>query len=252
MSITRRAIILVFASLAFQGQANPLAKTDAPVSIPGLRLDISDSEFCRKTRHDRENNIGKEPDLTLDTPVHVRDSAMCFSPGENLFFVANQEAQKILGPHAPWYLQISSEFRGRVKEACNIMGYENDEISRAYDHCIENRYEELMGPYEDKYRREAGNYVRKRRQVAESLVVRCDASLSIKRSRLPKELRFPVAYFDPKVSSVPGWLLEEKLGDPDWLEKISKLKVNDIMHDVLGKDCPGDMVFWVTYNAPGL
>ena len=146
--------------------------TSRPAPMPSAAIDITDSEFCQKARFDRDTAIGKEPNLKKIDAVTATDSALCFTPDENLYFVANQEAQDILGPHAPWYLQISKEFRGRVTEACKIMGYENDDISRAYDHCIENRYEELMGPYEDKYRREAGNYVRKRKQVAESLVVR--------------------------------------------------------------------------------
>ena len=250
MSTIRWATVLLVSTLSALAIANPLGNRNAP-SMPSHKMDISDTEFCRKARYERETFVSQEPDLIKDsTPVHSNDLAMCFSPDENLFFIANKEAQKILGPHAPWYLQISSEFRARVEEACNIMGFENDEISRAFDHCVESRYEELMGPYEIKYRREAGSYISKRRQVAESLVVRCDAALSIKRTRLPRDIRFPIAYYDPNFSSVPQWLLEERIDDNVWLERMSKLKVNDIMHDVVGNDCPGNMVYWVTYNGP--
>ena len=241
---------VLLSTYSLTASANPLATPNSPPA-KGHHMDIGDTEFCRKARYEREKNISKEPDLIKGAePVHTNDLAMCFSPGENLYFTANKEAQKILGPHAPWYVKIGAEFRVRVEEACKILGFENNEISRAYDHCVESRYEELMGPYESRYRREADTYITKRREVAESLVVRCDAALSIKRNRLPKEIRFPVAYYDQNFSSVPRWLLEDRIGDDDWLERMSQLKVNDIMHDVLGKDCPGSMVFWVTYNAP--
>ncbi|WOG27725.1 hypothetical protein [Endozoicomonas sp. 8E] len=221
-------------------------------SVPGAAFDVTDSEFCQKARFEREKAVGREPDLSKIEVVTAQDAALCFTPDENLFFVANQEAQNILGPHAPWYLQISREFRERVKEACKIMGYQNDDVSRAYDHCLEDRYEELMGPYEDKYRREAGNYLSKRRQVAESLVVRCDAALSIKRSRLPRDLKFPLAYYDKHINALPSWFLEEKLDDTDWIRKMADLKANELMSEVLGDDCPGNMVYWVTYDPPGV
>ena len=249
MSTFNKAVVFTALSLLASGSALALSP-DNIAPMPNVRLDITDSEFCQKARYERETAVSKEPDLIKIDAVNTEDAALCFSPDENLYFVANQEAQTILGPHAPWYLQIAAEFRERVTEACRIMGYQNDEISRAYDHCIENRFEELMGPYEDKYRREAGNYVQKRKQIAESLVVRCDAALSIKRGRLPKDLRFPLAYYDTGISSLPNWFVEEKLDDPKWIKKMNKLKANDVMNEILGDDCPGNMVYWVTYNPP--
>ena len=227
-----------------------LAATKDSRASFGVSLDVTDSDFCQKARYDRETAMSQEPDLSKIDAVNTQDATLCFSPDENLYFVAVQEAQNIIGPHALWYIKIGEETRGRAKEACKVMGYANDEVSRAYDHCVENRYEELMGPYEDKYRREAGEYIRKRRQMAESLVVRCDAALSIKRSRLPRDIRFPLAYYDKRISAMPSWFLEEKLGDEKWLERMGQLKANELMRDVLGDECPGSMVFWVTYTAP--
>lgn len=250
MSHLRWVAVVIVSALSLQAVANPLAQTNKS-PLKTHRMDISDTEFCRKARYDRETDVQKEPDLIQGTePVHTNDQNLCFSPDENLLFTANQEAQKILGPHAPWYVKISTEFRARVQEACKILGFQNDEVSRAYDHCVESRFEELMGPYEDRYRREAGSYIGKRREVAESLVVRCDAALSIKRSRLPRELRFPIAYYDPNLNSVPRWLVEDKMDDNAWLASLDNLKVNDIMYEVLGNDCPGQMVYWVTYSGP--
>ena len=239
-------------ALVIYSQSSAAITPDKINPMPDAAMDITDSEFCQKARFERETAVSKEPDLKKIDAVNAQDAALCFTPDENLYFVANQEAQEILGPHAPWYVQISQEFRTRVKEACNIMGYKNDEISRAYDHCVENRYEELMGPYEDKYRREAGNYVSKRRQVAESLVVRCDAALSIKRKRLPRDIKFPLAYYDSRINALPSWFLNEKLDDPKWIKKMGELKANELMNEILGEDCPGNMVFWVTYSPPGI
>lgn len=255
MSTFKKAAVFlftVFLTTLVTQRAAWAVSPDRIAPMPGVSIDITDSEFCQKARFDRETAIGKEPDLKKIDAINSEDSALCFTPDENLYFVANQEAQNILGPHAPWYVQIGREFRTRVTEACKIMGFQNDDVSRAYDHCVENRYEELMGPYEDKYRREAGNYVRKRKQVAESLVIRCDAALSIKRKRLPKDLKFPLAYYDKRISSLPSWFLEEKLDDTRWLEKMGKLNANELMNEVLGDDCPGNMVFWVTYNPPSV
>lgn len=88
--------------------------------------------------------------------------------------------------------------------------------------------------------------------MAESLVVRCDAALSIKRARLPRDLKFPLAYYDKRINALPNWYLEEKLDDTDAIKKIGDLKANELMTDVLGDDCPGNMVYWVTYNPPSV
>lgn len=239
--------------VAIQAPASPLAYA------PGNAMDITEghgikdySQFCIKTRRNREQLIRKDPAITLEHPIHTLNTAACFTPDENLLFVANIEAQNILGLHAPWYQEISNDFKKRVTEACNIMGYKNNEISRAFDHCVESRHKELMGPYEERFIRESGNYLKKRQQIAESLVVRCDASLNVKRKRLPEEMRFPVAWYNPDSRSVPNWLLEEKMNDDQWLENIGRLKLNNIMQDVLGNDCPGEMVYWVIYDKPGL
>ncbi len=252
MSILRWTAIFFMSFFPLASLANPLASPEMAVAKP-LHMDVSDTEFCRKARYERESSIAKEADLLKEkyNSRQTDDLIMCFSPDENLLFLANQEAQKILGPHAPWYIKISEEFRVRVEEACNILGFENNERSRAYDQCVESRFEELMGPYQSRYQRESSSYINKRRQVAESLIVRCDAALSVKRSQLPSEIRFPIAYYDQGAHSVPQWLLEEKIDDDQWLINMNKFKVSDIMHDVLGNDCPGHMVKWVTYGGPG-
>ena len=207
------------------------------------------ADFCYDARRRRDNLIRQEASITIKAPIHTQDISSCFTPDENLAFTATLEAQRVLGPHAQWFKDISEDIKNRVIEACSIMGYENSNTSRAYDYCLENQHKKLISPHIEKYQKESNRYLRKRQQIADSLVVRCDASLSIKRSRLPKEMRFPIAWYNTNRQSVPNWMMEEKIEDNEWLENIGKLKTDNIMVDVLGNDCPGEMVYWVTYDS---
>lgn len=254
MSVQRFLFILMLGSFCLPVLSNPLATMETGSSVIRHSEDISDTDFCRKIRFDREGVLRDEPNLIHpdNTPDYNRSSTRCFSPKENLYFIASQEAQKILGPHASWYLEISKEFRDRVNDYCKSKGFKNEDHNRAYDHCSTSRYEELIGPYQDKYRREAGDYIRKRKDIAEKLMTSCHDALSIKRNQLPKELRFPIAYYNLKQNSFPNWFVESKLDDLHWLESMEQTKADVLMHDVLNKECPGDMVYWVTYKKPGL
>ncbi|WP_299735717.1 hypothetical protein [uncultured Endozoicomonas sp.] len=226
--------------------ADTLAYVDQP-SISSV-MDSDGSEICDTARLNRDDKMRNDPSIANEFPLHLHKPSSCFTPDENLLFIANIEAQKALGPNAPWYTELKEEVRGRVKKACDVLGYKNSEVSRAYDHCLESRYEELISPHVDKYERETDNYLNKRQQIANSLMVRCDASLSVKRHRLPKEMRFPVAWYNADSRSVPEWLMEEKLEGDEWLENLHKMKLDDIMAEVMGKDCPGEMIYWVTYQ----
>lgn len=248
--VLKTALLAALSFFPFSLMANTLAFASPGVASDSLAAESSD--FCNAARRTREQLIRQEPAINSEAPVHKQGISSCFTPDENLTFVATLEAQRVLGSNAPWYKELSRDIKNRVTEACSIMGYENSDVSRAYDHCLESRHEELMSPYEDKYAKESTKYLRKRQQIADSLMVRCDASLSVKRSRLPKDIHFPVAWYNSDSQSVPSWLLEEKMDDDEWLEKIGRLKLDNIMEDVLGSDCPGEMIYWVTYDAPGL
>ena len=251
MSIVLKTVLV--ATLSFYSSilmADTLAFAYPGVASNSLAAESSD--LCNAARRTRQQLMRQEPTLGRQAPVHAQSLSSCFTPDENLLFVATIEAQKVLGANASWYEKLNQDTKSRVTEACDIMGYENSNVSRAYDYCMESRYEELMGPYEEKFAKESIKYLRKRQQVADSLVVRCDASLSVKRSRLPKDMRFPVAWYNSDSQSVPAWLLEEKMDNDEWLEKIGRLKLDNIMEDVLGSDCPGEMIYWVTYDSPGL
>ena len=252
MSLLQKAAVVFMGIIPWSAFANPLADSGAPAFTPAMQMDISDTEFCREIRYLREFSLAQEPDLNRPqiSPEYSRNSNRCFSPAENLFYSAHQEAQKILGPHAPWYLEISDDFRERVTSICKGMGLENEDASKAYDHCVESRHKELMGPYEDKYEREARSYIKRRLEIALKLMDSCDMAISTRRNQLPRDMQFPIAYHSDLSHSIPSWLLEKKLNDTDWLANLSRPKANELMLDVLGKDCPGNMVYWVVYQKP--
>ena len=219
-------------------------------AVPEEETSVMDSEFCQRVRVEREKHLNLTADLKPGGTLLTDDSAICFTADENLLFVANQEAQIILGPYAPWYLSLSQENRERVAEACEVMGFETDRNERAYETCLENRYKELMGPYEDRYRRESIGYISKRQSMAHSLVAQCNAALRVKRPLLPRDLTFPVALYDRNLSTIPSWMLEEGLLDDIWLKRKGIVKAKDVMQAALGSECPGNMVLWATYKAP--
>ncbi len=264
MSISKRLLLLILSLSCLDLMANPMdwSIDDSSVNPFDVELieavpeeeDVSiiDSEFCRQVRADRENDLNSSADLQPGGTLLTDDSAVCFTSDENLLFVASQEAQLILGPYAPWYLALSQENRERVAEACEVMGFETDKADRAYQTCIENRYKELMGPYEDRYRRESIGYINKRKQMAEKMVLQCNAALRVKIPLLPKDLTFPVAYYDRNLSAIPSWILEEELLDHLWLERKGIIKAKDVMQAALGKECPGNMVLWATYKVPDI
>ena len=211
---------------------------------------VLESEFCQRMRLLRDKQLNVIADLNPGGVLQTDDSSICFTADENLLLVANQEAQIILGPYAPWYLALSQENRERVREACEVMGFETDTGSKAFKTCIENRYKELMGPYENRYRRESVGYIGKRQSMARHLVQQCNAALRKKRPLLPRDLTFPIALYDRNLSSIPAWMMEEESLSNLWLKRKGGIKAKDVMQAALGAQCPGNMVLWATYKAP--
>lgn len=253
MSFLRWTAIVFLSAFPETLLANSLANSDSPEMPPVMQMDFSDTRFCRDIRDFRESSLAEEPNLNkLDNSSEYRENSMqCFSPAENLFYSAHQEAEKILGPHAVWYTEISNDFRHRLTVACQEMRQSNNDSSKAFDYCVESRHDELMGPYKDKYQREKNLYLQKRQKIAQNLVDSCDMAISIKRNQLPGELEFPIAYHDDLNFAIPNWLLEKNMDDKDWLASLTEPKIDKLMHDVLGSDCPGSMVYWVVYKKPG-
>lgn len=227
---------------------NPFDALELIEPVPDTRDASRESAFCQQAREARQRHLQNTADLKPGGPWLADDATVCFTAEENLFFVASQEAQILIGPYAPWYLALSEENRERVAEACEVMGVETDKDEQAFQSCLENRYRELMGPYEDRYRREATGYIGNRQQKAKQLVGQCQAALRQKRNLLPRDLTFPVAYYDRTLSSLPGWMVEQGTLDELWLKRKGVIKAKDVMQAVLGRDCPGNMVLWATYE----
>lgn len=251
--------LLLIATNVLHANSVGILATEIPVNPfdvkkiqPALKKEtpMVESDFCQAIRTRREQDINITADLKPGGAQIPDDAARCFSSSENLLFVANQEAQIIIGPYAPWYLALSIENRERVAEACEVMGFETDRNERAYSNCLENRYKELMGPYENRYRREAMGYISKRKNMARRLVVQCNAALKAKRPVLPRDLVFPVALYDRRINSIPNWMLDEGVLDDIWLKQKGIVKAKNVMQAALGLECPGNMSLWVTYQAP--
>ena len=108
----------------------------------------------------------------------------------------------------------------------------------------------MMSPHEERYQREAVGYIRKRQHMALAMITKCQNALTQKRPLLPRDLTFPLALYDPKINTVPSWMLEKGLLDDVFLSRSGSLRVKDVMQAALGSACPGNMVLWVTYQTP--
>ncbi|MDD7805760.1 MAG: hypothetical protein PUP46_09440 [Endozoicomonas sp. (ex Botrylloides leachii)] len=262
MSITNRFILLILLITAFSQSfaddttynmmGEPINPFDVEIieGIPTKAPGLTESDLCKQVKIKREKHLNLTADLKPGGTLLTDDSSICFTPEENLFFVANQEAQVILGPYAPWYILLSQENRERVEEVCSVIGFETDKTEQAYKNCVKNRYRELMGPYEERYRRESMGYIGERQSMAHQLVATCKEAMRTKRPLLPIDLTFPVALYDRNLNTIPSWMLEEGSLDHLWLKRKGVLKAKDVMQAVLGADCPGNMVLWVTYKQP--
>ena len=262
MSITNRVILSLLlitpstALSASDGGYNMMGESINPFDVeiiegvPVRAPDVMESELCQQIRIQRERELNLTADLKPGGTLLTDDASICFTAEENLLFVANQEAQIILGPYAPWYLMLSEENRERVEDVCEVIGFETDKTEQAYKNCVDNRYRELMGPYEERYRRESMGYIGKRQSMAYQLVAKCNAALRTKRPLLPRDLSFPVALYDRNLNTIPSWMLEEGSLDHLWLKRKGIVKAKDVMQAALGADCPGNMVLWATYDQP--
>ncbi|MDB2384564.1 hypothetical protein N9V90_01835 [Endozoicomonas sp.] len=262
MSMTNRVILSLLLIIplsllsandeGYNMMSEPINPFDTEIieGIPVKPPNVMESELCKAVRTQRERDLNLIADLKPGGTLLTDDASICFTAEENLLFIANQEAQVILGPYAPWYLLLSQENRERVEEVCEVIGFETDKTEQAYKNCVENRYRELMGPYEDRYRRESLGYIGKRQSMAYQLVAKCNAALRTKRPLLPRDLTFPVALYDRNLNTIPSWMLEEGLLEHLWLKRKGVLKAKDVMQAALGSHCPGNMVLWATYEQP--
>ncbi|CAM3465120.1 hypothetical protein [Parendozoicomonas haliclonae] len=201
--------------------------------------------LCEKMRMERQHEINRNPDIDLLVPLRQSSDANCFSPAENLYFVSLVAAEAKLGPNSPWYQTMGEENRGKAKLACEVMGYAESPQTMTMDECIAARYNEMMQPYNDEYRNESTDYINKRNALGEELVEQCVTAFYQNLPNLPRQIQFPLAYYDRKLHAYPDWYLEARLNDNDWLMNMQKTMASQVIGEALDKQCPGDMIWWL-------
>ncbi len=222
--------ILVFPAPAFA--ENPGAK---PMTL------------CASMRMERQHEINRNPDIEQLVPLRKSSNANCFIPSENLYFASLVAAEKKLGLHAPWYQTIGEEIREKARLACEVMGYGDSPqtMTMTMNECIAVRHNEMMNPYNDQYRQESIQYINKRNDMGAQLVEQCVSAFYQKLPKLPRQIQFPLAYYDRKIHAYPSWYLESQIHDDDWLVNMQKTMASHVITKALGTQCPGDMIWWL-------
>ncbi len=216
----------------------------------GLLNTVSASSFqkttlCEKNHLIREKLINTEPAIDLKIPLRLSDSASCFSPEENLFFVALIAAQNELGPNAPWYKQLHDDSQERSTQACIILGYDQNNTTKNLSQCVQEHVAELMQPHKHKYMQASWNYIKKRNAKAHMIMQTCMDSFLRYLPDLPDNIYFPLAYYDSQLHSWPDWYVKKRIHDEPWLQNMKNIKGSDIVKQALGNACPGEMIWWL-------
>ncbi|PJE80748.1 hypothetical protein CI610_00236 [invertebrate metagenome] len=208
-----------------------------------------DPLVCHDFRAERENAMETNPALNEMTQADKTRYLQCFTYSENLQFAAYRVAESLLGDNAPWFQKVKKENRWRIEKACEGFSKNTPKPDRAFDLCFKDRFTEAMLSHEERFRAESAVYINKRKHMAASLMNRCDKAINAQFKKLPKGIRLPLGGYPEDLSALPVKLLENGWPDDRWLQKKGKLKASDLMRDVLGDDCPGDMVLWVVYES---
>lgn len=203
-------------------------------------------DYCQEIRKEREHAINANPQIEINGKLHKDESANCFTPTENLYYISLVEAQKTMSFDTQWYQDEMVNNEKKAELGCKIMGYgENDFGSKPLKSCIRKRTHELMQQHKTRYQNEAVNYLNNRNRQGEKMVASCVNALYQNLSDLPKQLKLPLAYYDEKVITYPSWYFDDKFFENNRIEKIKNTYVSDIVYEVLNSQCPGDMIFWL-------
>ncbi|MCL6271772.1 hypothetical protein M3P05_17775 [Sansalvadorimonas sp. 2012CJ34-2] len=201
--------------------------------------------ICDQRRLDRQHSINRDPELELLVPLRKSSDANCFSPAENLYFASLVAAQSELGQNAGWYDTLGNQNKEKAKLACDVMGYGTTPLNLSLEECIDARYSEMMQPYNDEYRSESAIYIAKRNKRGEELVQQCVTAFYQNLPQLPRQIQFPLAYYDRKLHAYPEWYVESRLDDDEWLMDMQKTMASQVIKDALHVQCPGDMIWWL-------
>ena len=202
-------------------------------------------DICEMRRMDRQHSINRDPELELLVPLRKSSDANCFSPAENLYFASLMAAQEKLGQNAGWYETLGMQNREKAKLACDVMGYGSTPLNLSLEDCIEARYSEMMQPYNDEYRDESAVYIGKRNRLGEELVQQCVTAFYQNLPQLPRQIQFPLAYYDRRLHSYPDWYVQNRMNDNEWLADMQNTMASQVIKDALHVQCPGDMIWWL-------
>ncbi len=243
------ALLLICTALySISVRSAAIPPNSQPIQNPAQAAPQSSAQpdnLCGEMRVHRQHEINRNPALKLLVPLRKSSDANCFSPAENLYFVGLVAAQKKLGPNSPWYNTIGEENKNKAKLACEVMGYGSTPLTLSMEECLEARYNEMMQPYNDEYRTESTKYINDRNRLGEDLLQRCVTAFYQNLPQLPRQIQFPLAYYDRKLHSYPSWYLENRLDDNDWLMNMQKTMASQVIAEALGPQCPGDMIWWL-------
>ena len=214
-----------------------------PMTTPARNDSLS---YCQHVRIKRQTQINSVNDIEIPVPLCQLGDANCFTPAENLYFISLAIAQEEIGSMDPWHDNLRIKLRKKAELACQIMGYNNTTNQTApFEQCVNARTFELIAPYEAKYQATIVNHINNRNRRGEELAQQCVAAFHQKLPRLPRQIQFPLAYYDKKLHSYPAGYLEGRIGNDTWLANSRGVYASDLVRDALDEQCLGNMIFWL-------
>lgn len=214
-----------------------------PMTTPAHNHSLS---YCQHVRIKRQTQINSVNDIEIPIPLRQLVDANCFTPAENIYFIGLAIAQEEIGSMDPWHDNLHIKLRKKAELACQIMGYNNTPTPTApFEQCVNARTFELLAPYEERYQASIASHINNRNRRGEELTHQCVTAFHHKLPRLPRQIQFPLAYYDKKLHSYPAGYLEGRIGHDTWLENSRGVHASDLVRDVLGEQCPGNMIFWL-------
>ncbi len=189
----------------------------------------------------------------------MSQGANYFTDSENLAFVALIEAQnKLLKPNLKWYYQLEKKEKRKSFDTClhkiRKEARRQDQLWKSADkmkYCVASQLDARMELANIKRQRDIIKYINARQIKAQDMVKECTLAyrqaLDNRSKPLPKQIKHPLAKHDIDLHSLKNWLLFDDFDkiDASSFTKVTRIKASDVMKSLVGKKCPGDMVFWI-------
>lgn len=213
------------------------------IHTPAL-ADEASQQYCDMARQTRQQIIENSATIPIVDELHHQKSAPCFSVEENYHFAALMAAEEVLNTGQAWFDESDDELQQDIRDVCA----ELDSSLEGYERCVNRRSRELQISRANKITGSSREMAHNRDALALSMLNECTVALENRRHLLPHSFPIPVAYRDHYTYSVPQWLLDEKMHDDAWLVALDRIRAGDLLRDVVGDKCRGQMVYWVQYS----